>query len=83
LTKNAAFVKNFIKSKRERMSKTISGFKVIKWFNKDTLAVQYGVDGLVSGKWYHLTGDGGPYIFDTEKEARAKLKELSKKEGVL
>jgi hypothetical protein len=64
-------------------NKTITGYKVIKWFNSKTLEIEYGIDCLVNRRWYHLNDGSSPMIYKTEKEARAKLKSLAIEAGVI
>lgn len=62
--------------KREITKDDTITLKVIRWYNFKTDTFQYGVDIKVNGKWAHLCEDNKACIYDTKKEAAAKIKEI-------
>lgn len=60
----------------------ITGIKVVKWFDRNSKEMIFGLDVQINGKnWYHLLEDEEPVFYKTEKEAMKRLKEVYKEEN--
>jgi hypothetical protein len=64
-------------------TETIQGLKVVKWYNRKTKEITYGIDVQVGRQWHHLCEGKDPLIFKNSREASAKIKQICKEEGVL
>lgn len=52
-------------------------YRVHKWLDTKTLKTKYGLQGHTgSRRWLHVAEDGVPLFYDTEIEAKQKIKEL-------
>lgn len=65
------------------MKNNITRFKTTTWFDTKRNVTQYGINVRVNGKWVHLCEGTNNLIFDTEQEAKEKIKEYKKQIKVL
>jgi hypothetical protein len=61
----------------------VTGYKIDRWINTETLKPMFGIKAKVGRKWFHLSEQRQALIFDDMKSAENKITLLNAKSSFM